>query len=307
MPAKIIAICAKKGGTGKTTTAIQLGVGLLIAGKKVLLIDMDSQCNLSSATMAYNDEQVSIFDALHIKKGKMKPSVAIKDAITIITPTNTDKQSKDGTEDSPPPSPVDEDPLTDTSRRLHVVQSALNLEELNIELSSRADGPFRLKNALESIRDYYDYIIIDTPPAIEAITQTAILASDEIIITAQADQFTADGILQLAWVLQGFQGLPGTNFKIAGILLTRFSERSTIRREMRDAISAIAKDLDTKVYNTFIRENVAIVESQFLHSSVYKHNKRSNGAIDYYNFVKEFLMDHGVQESEIPEFIKPEV
>ena len=130
---------------------------------------------------------------------------------------------------------------------------------------------------------------------------------DEIIITAQADQFTADGILQLAWVLQGFQGLPGTNFTNAGILLTRFSERSTIRREMRDAISAIAKDLDTKVYNTFIRENVAIVESQFLHSSVYKHNKRSNGAIDYYNFVKEFLMDHGVQESEIPEFIKPEV
>lgn len=305
MPAKVIAVCAKKGGTGKTTTAINLGVGLLVAGKKVLLIDTDSQCNLSSATMAYNDEQVSIFDVLHIKKGKMKPAVAIKDAITIINPTNGDKKS--GTEDTPPPQTLDEDPLTDTSRRLHVVQSALNLEELNIELASRADGPFRLKNALESIREYYDYIIIDTPPAIEAITQTAILASDEIIITAQADQFTADGILQLAWVLQGFQGLPGTNFKIAGILLTRFSERSTIRREMRDAISAIAKDLDTKVYNTFIRENVAIVESQFLHASVYKHNKRSNGAIDYYNFVKEFLMDHGVQESDIPEFIKPEV
>ena len=252
---KVISICAKKGGTGKTTTAIQLAAGLLALGKRILLIDMDSQCNLTSAVKAYNSELVSIYDILWQK-------CTVADAIQSIVPN------------------------------FDVIQSELKLDNINFEFANNPELLTNLKSALDSVRTKYDFIIIDTPPAINITTQAAMIASDEIIIVVQADQFNLDGLYQMQSAITNIREKYNAELSIAGILVNCYVQRTTLRREIRKEFERIANSFGTKVYQSFIRDNVSIPESQVLKMSIFKYKKNSNGAVDYFKFLIEFLKDN---------------
>ena len=257
----VISICAKKGGNGKTTTAINFAIGLSAMKKRVLLIDMDSQCNLSSGIGVYNPDLVSIYSVL-------MEQCQISQAI----------QNKGN---------------------LDVIQSELELNELELSFSNNINRLTRLKTEISKIKDSYDYIIIDTPPAIGFSTQSALIASDEVIIVSQADKFSLDGLYQLDKEIQKLKSKYNPNLAINGILITRFVPRTSMRQIIREEMSKVAETLNTKIYRTSIRENVSVPESQVRKMSIYKHSRRSKGAIDYYAFAKEYLKDKGEKTSDL--------
>ena len=252
---KIISICAKKGGTGKTTTAIQLSAGLLALGKRILLIDMDSQCNLTSAVKAYNPDLVSIYDVI-------QNNCTVAEAVQTIVPN------------------------------FDVIQSELKLDNINLEFVNNSKLLTNLKSSLQSVKSHYDFIIIDTPPAISIANQAAMIASDEIIIVVQPDQFNLDGLYQINSAIENIKNQYNPNLLIAGILVTRYVERTTLRKEIRKEFERVADNIGTKVYQSFIRDNVSIPESQVLKMSIFKYKKKSNGAVDYFKFLVEFMHDN---------------
>lgn len=266
--AKVLSICAKKGGPGKSTTSLELAAGLLVLKKRVLAIDLDSQCNFTSMCNSFNNELVSIHEVLLRK-------CSIRDAIQNVNGLDT-------------------------------IQSALDLENVNVEMLNEPDRLFRLREALKEVQDDYDYIIIDTPPAFETLTQMALCASDKIILVAQASQFDIDGLYQFSNGYKQINEYYNPKMEILGILLTRFSERSNFRKEVRENMIEIAEQLNTSLFNTFIRENIKIPESQACHVSIWKHDKRSNGAKDYASFLKEVTTRLG-DNVEFPEVLKSDI
>lgn len=271
----VISVCAKKGGPGKSTTAFELSAGLLILKKRVLTIDLDSQCNFTTMCNSFDPELASINEVL-LKK------CSIRDAIQ---------------------SSIKDDSAKDYV--LDTVQSSLDLDNVNVSILNEPDRLFRLKEALDEVKDDYDYIIIDTPPAFETLTQMALCASDKVLLVAQASQFDVDALYQFSGGFKQIKSYYNQNLDILGILLTRFSERSNFRREIRETMNEVAEQLDTAVFDTVIRENVKIPESQASHVSIWKYDKRSNGAKDYTAFLKEVL-ERLNDNVEIPEVMKSE-
>ena len=264
----IVSICAKKGGNGKTTTAINFAIGLATMQKRVLLIDMDSQCNLSSGIGVYNPDLVSLESVL---LGQCQVSQAIQ-----------------------------------RKKNLDIIQSELTRNELESTFKDDPDKLKRLRAALETIKDEYEYIIIDTPPAIGFLTQSALIASDEVIIVSQADKFSLDGLYQLDKEINQLKNKYNPKLRTSGILITRYVPQTSMRRMIREELVQIAKKLNTKIYETSIRETVAIPESQVRKMSVYKHRRNSNGAQDYCSFVKEYLRDNGEKVSDLL-FLKTDI
>ena len=270
----IISVCAKKGGPGKSTTAFELAAGLLLLKKRVLTIDLDSQCNFTTMCNSFDTELASIHEVL-LKK------CSIKDAIQSSL----------------------KDEYKNTDYVLDTVQSSLDLDNVNVAILNEPDRLFRLREALQEVKNDYDYIIIDTPPAFETLTQMSLCASDKLILVAQASQFDIDALYQFSGGYNQIKNYYNPNLEILGILLTRFSERSNFRREVRDNMSQIAEQLNTSLFNTFIRENVKIPESQARHFSIWRHDKNSNGAKDYTSFLSEVLARLN-DNTPIPDMIK---
>ena len=243
-----VCIINKKGGVAKTTTAL-IAAGLIKKGKKVLSIDLDSQCNLTMCTGAQLDgknvlgvllEQVSITDAIQkTPMGDVLPAcLALAGADGVITETGKE---------------------------------------------------YRLREALNAIEDEYDYAIIDTPPSLGVLSINAMTAADWIVIPAQADIFSRDGLMQLARAIDKDRKYCNKNLKIAGIVLTRYSDRNILSRNLRKTYDDIAAQMGTKVLSSTIRENIAIKEAQVMHQTIFDYDKNSNGAHDYRNLVNELL------------------
>jgi len=244
-----VCIINKKGGVAKTTTALAIAAGLIKKGKKVLSIDLDSQCNLTMCTGAQLDgknvlgvllEQVSITDAIQkTPMGDVLPAcLALAGADGVITETGKE---------------------------------------------------YRLREALNAIEDEYDYAIIDTPPSLGVLSINAMTAADWIVIPAQADIFSRDGLMQLARAIDKDRKYCNKNLKIAGIVLTRYSDRNILSRNLRKTYDDIAAQMGTKVLSSTIRENIAIKEAQVMHQTIFDYDKNSNGAHDYRNLVNELL------------------
>lgn len=244
-----VCIINKKGGVAKTTTALAIAAGLIKKGKKVLSIDLDSQCNLTMCTGAQLDgknvlgvllEQVSITDAIQkTPMGDVLPAcLALAGADGVITETGKE---------------------------------------------------YRLRESLNAIEDEYDYAIIDTPPSLGVLSINAMTAADWIVIPAQADIFSRDGLMQLARAIDKDRKYCNKNLKIAGIVLTRYSDRNILSRNLRKTYDDIAAQMGTKVLSSTIRENIAIKEAQVMHQTIFDYDKNSNGAHDYRNLVNELL------------------
>lgn len=245
---KIVTITNQKGGVGKTTTASSLFAGLHKMGKKTLAIDMDSQCNLSYCFKA-DTSKPSI---INVFRGE----VSLKDAM---------QHTEAG----------------------DFVQSDKNLDNVMTELSA-LDKVYKLSKVLKEIKALYDYIIIDTPPALSPLTINALVASNSVIIPVQADSFSMQGAEALAETIKGIREV-NESLEMSGILIVRYKGRAGLAQHMNKKFEDFAKIFETRVFETKIRDAIAIQESQLARTNIFDYDSNCNVALDYANFVKEFI------------------
>lgn len=245
----------QKGGVGKTSTALATAHGLIKRGYKVLFIDLDPQKNASSVLQVKDSEYTS----LDVIKG-----LQIEDAIT------------------------------DKEELLHVIAA----DDKAASADKQIDGvgaEYKLKEALQTVKDKYDFCIIDTPPALGILTINALTAAYLAVIPAQADLFSLEGIAQLATTLQAVKTYSNSDLNIAGILLTRYNGRTTLAREIHEAAEDAAQALDTKVFNATIREGIAMREAQALNESIFEYAPKARITEDLDAYIDELIegVNHG--------------
>jgi len=147
-----------------------------------------------------------------------------------------------------------------------------------------------LRDTLAQIKEHYDFIIIDTPPALGAITIAALTAANDVVIPLGADVFSLQGLSQINETITMIKELTeNKSLRVAGLLITRYSGRGLLRQELRDSIGEAAARINTKAFNTVIREGIAIIEAQAQQESIYTAAPKSNAAADYAAFVDEYL------------------
>ena len=195
---KVLSISNHKGGVGKTTSAINIGAGLNILGKKVLLIDLDPQANLSQS-LGLIDQEKTIYGAL---KGEYKLQ-----PVTVL-------------------------------KGLDVIPSTLDLSGAEIELSSEPGREYILKELIEHVRSSYDYIIIDSPPSLGLLTINSFTAADEIIIPLQAQFLAMQGLAKLVEVVEKIKSRLNKGLKIGGVFITQYDGRKVLNRDVVETINA---------------------------------------------------------------------
>lgn len=252
MGAKIITVTNQKGGTGKSSTAYALVLGLIRKGYRCLAIDLDPQGNLSF-TLGADTSKKTVFG--------------------LFTQENTT------------------DETIQKTKHCDIISSSKLLSGADTILKTTG-GEYRLKEALEDIKSDYDFIIIDTPPSLSSLTVNALTTSTDVVIPVQADVYSIQGITQLWDTIQPIKKYCNPNLSISGILLTRYNNRAVLNREIEETFrNDIAKQVDSKVYNATIREGVAIREAQFTRQNLFEYAPTSKVTLDYETFINEFLED----------------
>jgi chromosome partitioning protein len=150
-----------------------------------------------------------------------------------------------------------------------------------------------LADALIPVKSNYDFILIDTPPQLGILTVCALVASNDVIIPITADIYAMEGLSQLASNIEKIKRRPNPELRVGGILLTRYSGRSVLSRDLKDAIEEQAAEIGTTVYKTIIREGVSIREAQAQRMSIFSYAPASNQAKDYDDFINEYLNEGG--------------
>ena len=251
----IYAVANQKGGVSKTTTVQCIGAGLARAGFKVLLIDLDPQSNLTSICHAVSDAQD-------------------KTTITMLEILAKENSINDG---------IQHLELYD------IIPSSMFLASIDSRITDQMARPYRLQDALKELKGGYDYVLVDTPPALGTLTNNALVAANHVIIPAQADILSLQGVSQLYETIESVKEHANPNLKVSGIVLTRFQGRANLTKELVVLFDAAAKQLKTVVFNSRIREAIAIKEAQAAHTDVFKHDSKSNASIDYAQLIKEIF------------------
>lgn len=243
------AIINQKGGVGKSTTALAIGSGLKKQGARVLFVDLDAQGNLSY-TMGANTQG---YNALGILQ---RPE----------TTANEIQHTAQG----------------------DIVASSPALAGADTALTE-VGKEYRLREALATVSGLYDYCIIDTPPALSILTINALTACTGAIIPAQADIYSLQGIGQLNNTIQTIKKYCNPALSIKGIILTRYNSRSVLSKEVTEMIEQTAAELNTKVFDTKIRECTALKEAQAMKQDIFTYAPKSNASADYNAIIKELL------------------
>lgn len=245
---RIISVANQKGGTAKTSTAHALVTGAAYKRKSSLAIDFDPQGNLSFIMGA----DANRAGAYELMKQKAQ-------AERIIQHTSQGD----------------------------IIPASLNLAAADIEFSGKPGRDFFLQAALEPLQDAYDVAVIDTPPTLGTLLVNALTASDEVIIPMNADILSLQGLYQLAETIDQVKSFCNKGLKVTGILLTRYSGRTVLARDIKETIEAKCAELGIPVLNTVIRDGVAVREAQTTQESLFAYAPNSNPAKDYLQLFDE--------------------
>lgn len=251
----VIALANQKGGVGKTTTTVNLGASLASKGKKVLIVDTDAQGNATSGSgIQKSTIEKDIYDVL----------VHDEPMENVVLPT-----SHEG---------------------MFIVPATIRLAGAELELAPAMAREMRLKNALKPIRDNYDYILIDNPPAIGVITINSFTAADSILIPVQAEYYALEGLGQLLNTVKQVQNFYNPDLEIEGVLLTMVDGRTNLSNEVVDNVREYFGD---QVYSTYIPRNVRLSEAPSHGLAIIDYDPKSKGAEVYQDLAEEVLAAHG--------------
>ena len=248
---KIIAIANQIGVVGKTTTSVNLAASLGVLEKKVLLIDADPQANASSG-LGIDVENVAI-GTYQILEHSNTPVEAI---IQCSTPN------------------------------VWVIPSHIDLVAIEIELVDKENREYMLKHALESIKDEYDYILIDCAPSLGLLTLNALTAADSVVIPIQCEYFALEGLGKLLNTIKSVQKIHNANLDIEGLLLTMFDSRLRLSNQV---VEEVQKHFSDMVFKTIIQRNVKLSEAPSFGESIINFDATSRGATNYLSLAQEII------------------
>ena len=249
---KILSISNQKGGVGKSTTAINLSACLGEMGKNVLVIDMDPQGNTTSGLGIDkdNDENYTVYDLL------------------------VDNCSA-------------EECILDTGfENLSIIASNSNLAGAEIELLELDDREYVLKNHIESIKNQFDYILIDCPPSLSILTLNAMCASSGIIVPIQCEYYALEGLTQILKTIDLVKERLNNEIEIEGVVFTMFDGRNNLSS---DVVANVKENLDIRVFDTIIPRNVRLAEAPSYGMPVIEYDNRSTGAASYRYLAQELI------------------
>lgn len=257
---RTIALINQKGGVGKTTSALNIGAGLIKLGQHVLLIDLDPQAHLTySLGIQAHTLKETIYELL---KGETQAQdIIIKRTCSFI-----------GT------------PKGDTGKYcLDILPSTINLSGAEIELSGIAGREFLLRESLNHHKDY-DYVLIDCPPSLGLLTLNGLTTAQEVYIPLQTEFLALQGMSKLLETVEVVQKRLNKRLEITGVILTRYDNRKVLNKEIAEKIRQHFKG---KVFNTIVRDNISLAEAPSYGQTIYEYKPNSYGSEDYLNLCKE--------------------